>query len=479
MIRIFRHYISRWSLFLLFTEGLVATASVYAGVLIRFYGMSGPDAIHADELLPRALFFSFVMLISMAATGRYQRLMDSGFTGEALSVSLSFIIGLVAMSLLFYVFPDLFIGRGAFAYSLAIAFLGFLVVRKLFFQFVLDMDMLKRRIVIFGTGENARVVANVAGLDRTGFMFLGYWPVPGHEERVTISRIIRTDQDLSFWANSHSVDEIIVALDDPFPQLLMDDILACKVRGIRVLDLPEFFEQEKHLINMDVLDARWWVFNSEGLDRGSFQYAVKRGFDLMISSLLILITWPIMFLAGLAIWLESRGVGPIFYSQERVGADGKVFQVMKFRSMHTDAEKDGIARWAQQDDKRITLVGGFIRKSRIDELPQFFNVIKGEMSLIGPRPERPEFVEILRNQIPYYSERLRIKPGITGWAQVCYGYGASEQDASEKLKYDLYYVKNQSLFLDLLVLILSVEVVLFGQADVGPRREDASTIIPE
>lgn len=472
MMRLLRYYISRWSVLLLFIEGAVAIWAVYAGVAIRFSEQAKPDEIHDDMLLPRALFFAFVMLVSMAATGRYRRLMEEGVTGEALSVSLSFIIGLVAMSLLFYVFPDLFLGRGAFGYALLFAWLSFLMIRKLFFMFVMDMDLLKRRLLIFGTGENARLAAKVVERGGTGFKLLGYWPVPGHEERVDPSAILHTEEELAEFSHARMADEIVIALDEPFPELLMDDIMACKTQGIRILDLPEFFEQEWSQINMDILDAHWWVSHSDGLNQGSVGYLVKRVFDISISILLLLISWPIMVLAALAILIESQGRGPVFYSQERVGVGGLVFRVVKFRSMRTDAEKDGVARWAERDDQRTTRVGRFIRKTRIDEFPQFFNVLKGEMSLVGPRPERPAFVELLKNKIPFYSERLRLKPGITGWAQVRYGYGASEQDAAEKLKYDLYYVKNRNLLLDLLVLIHSVEVVLFGQGAPGPRPHD-------
>ncbi len=474
MIRTLKHYISHWSLLLLFLEVVFACLSVYAGVAVRFVEIGQPDEIHGDVLLPRALFFAFVMVISMAATGRYRRLMDEGFSGEMLSVGLSFIIGLVAMSLLFYVFPDLFMGRGAFAYVLFFALVSFLLLRWLFFRYVLDLDLLKRRLLIFGTGGYAKQVAEVARDESSGFRFMGYWPVPGEPERVPPGRIVSSMEELWQWCDQHLIDQIVIALDEPFPQLLMDDLMMCKSRGIRVLDLLDFFEQEHHVINMDVLTAQRWILDSNGLDRGLAENLVKRVFDLIVSLVLTLVSLPLMALTAIAILIESGGRGPVFYLQERMGLDGGVFRVMKFRSMRTDAEKDGVARWAQQNDDRITRVGRFIRKSRIDELPQFFNVLRGEMSLVGPRPERPAFVEILQKKIPYYAERFRVKPGITGWAQVRYGYGASERDAAEKLKYDLYYAKNKSLFLDLLVLILSVEVVMFGQSATGPRGRKRS-----
>ncbi|MBF0128351.1 MAG: TIGR03013 family PEP-CTERM/XrtA system glycosyltransferase [Magnetococcales bacterium] len=480
MIRIFRHYLSRWSLMLLVMEACAATLSVYAGVSMRFSGLEHHDEIHGEMLLPRALFFALVTVTSLAATGRYQRLMEEGFSGELLNVGLSFTIGLVTASMLFYVFPDLFIGRGAFAYALLFSFVLILLVRLLFFHYMLDLDMLKRRVIVFGTGGNASLVSETVFLSgQSDCIILGYWPVPGQPELIDKARIIRDAEDLYDFTIRNGADEIVVALDGPFPNLYMNEIQECKMRGIRIMDLLEFCERERHIINTDVMEVAWWIFHSDALYQGPWRDAVKKMFDISISILLVLLTSPLMAVAALAILLESGWRGPVLYSQERVGFGGRVIAVKKFRSMRPDAEKDGIARWAQQDDDRITRVGWVMRKFRIDELPQFFNVLKGEMSLVGPRPERPVFVDALRKKIPYYSERLRVKPGITGWAQILYGYGASEEDAAEKLKYDLYYVKNRSLFLDLLVLIHTVEVVLFGRSATGPRELGMQRGVPD
>ncbi|MBF0340848.1 MAG: TIGR03013 family PEP-CTERM/XrtA system glycosyltransferase [Magnetococcales bacterium] len=474
MIRIFRHYLHRWSLVLLALEGVLATLAVYAGVAMRFSGLEHHDEIHGD-LLPKALFFSLVTVTSLAAMGRYQRLMDEGVSGELLQVGLSFVVGLVAMSMLFYVFPELFIGRGAFGYALVTCFSMIFTVRYFFFRFVIDLDLLKRRLIVFGTGECARLIAGIVadksrgGQEQSDCTLVGFWPVPGEGECVPREQIIWDTLDLYDFAEQYSVDEVVVALDRAFPGLYLNEIQECKSRGIRIMDLQEFCERERHIIFTDLLDPSWWLFHSEGLYREPWREGIKKFFDISISLLLLLITAPVMLLAALAIFIEGGGRGPIFYSQERVGFGGRIFTVMKFRSMRIDAEKDGVPRWAVRDDARITRVGRFIRMSRIDELPQFFNVLKGEMSLVGPRPERPEFVSQLKVRIPFYAERLRVKPGITGWAQIRYGYGASEEDAAEKLKYDLYYVKNHGLFLDLLVLIHTVEVVLFGHGANGPR----------
>nr|CRH08069.1 Putative glycosyltransferase. Bacterial sugar transferase [Candidatus Magnetococcus massalia] len=471
MIRIFRHYISRWSLLLVLMETTIYLLSVYAGVALRFYSEAEPDDIHAEFLFWRALFFALVMLISMTATGRYQRMMGDGLAGELLSVGLSFIIGLVATSMLFYAFPDLFIGRGAFAFAWIVALIGVLLLRWIFYRFIVDTKSLQRRILICGTGYKARIVERMIDQDPRDMVIIGYWPVAGTPEMVEELRIIRSEQPLLQWCRNHQVSEVVLASDSPIEMPLMHDLVDCKAKRILVLDLPQFFEREERVIMMDALGPDWWVAYADGVNRHPFQELMKKSFDITLSLLLLFTLWPIMLMAALAVWAESGFRGPIFYRQTRVGFAGKPFHVWKFRSMRQDAERDG-PQWAQQNDSRITKVGRVIRNTRIDELPQFYNVLHGEMSLVGPRPERPEFTELLQAKIPYYSERLRVKPGITGWAQIKYGYGASIKDAEEKLKYDLYYVKNHSLFFDLLVLIHSVEVVLFGKGVEASRSEE-------
>ncbi|HIJ85754.1 MAG TPA: TIGR03013 family PEP-CTERM/XrtA system glycosyltransferase [Magnetococcales bacterium] len=472
MIRIFKHFISRWSIFLLVAESLAGVLAVYVGVWIRFAGEAPEDYSHGPELLIRALFFALVMIMSMAATGRYQRVLDDGFSAEVLRVAVSFIIGMVALGLLFYVFPDIFIGRGTNGLAMTFAFVIFLTIRWFFYHYIIDIDVLKRKILVFGDGENARLVHNLVQSTPFGVSIVGCWSIPGQISAVPDEIIIDNSEDLSDWVARNDIDEIVLAMDAGFPTMYAKDILDCKSAGVKIVDLPGFFEREKHIINMDILTPEWWIHNSDGLDQGSRKEIFKKMFDVAVSLLLLAIVWPIMALTALAIFIESKGRGPVIYTQERVGYGGRVFKVMKFRSMRTNAEEDGIARWASRNDARVTRVGRFIRKSRIDELPQFINVLKGEMSLVGPRPERPAFVNVLKRKIPYYSERLRVKPGITGWAQVRFGYSASEDDAAEKLKFDLYYVKNHSLFLDMLVLIHSVEVVLFGSGASAPLNQE-------
>jgi sugar transferase (PEP-CTERM system associated) len=276
------------------------------------------------------------------------------------------------------------------------------------------------------------------------------------------NRQIIKDQPLLSIANRFAADEIVIAVDDRRKQLPIDELLECKIKGIKVLDLLTFFEKELSIINIELLYPSWMLFSS-GFHRKLLSAYAKRIFDLSVSLVILLVASPFMLLVTLASLIESRGKDPILYSQVRVGKNGMPFRVHKFRSMRTDAEADGVARWAQKNDARVTPLGRFIRKTRLDELPQLFNVLKGEMSLVGPRPERPEFVAQLSRDIPYYAERHWVKPGLTGWAQMLYPYAATEEDTKRKLEYDLYYVKNGGTMLDAIILLQTIEVVLLGK----------------
>jgi sugar transferase (PEP-CTERM system associated) len=259
----------------------------------------------------------------------------------------------------------------------------------------------------------------------------------------------------------HRISEIIVAVrEQRGGGVPMDQLLDCRIGGVPIMDLAGFYERAKAEVPVDSLKTSWLVYG-DGFVQGRLRQASKRVFDVVSSAVLLTLASPVMVLTALAIRLDSPG--PILYRQERVGLAGKGFSCIKFRSMRTDAEKDGVARWATKNDSRITRVGAFIRKTRIDELPQLFSVLHGEMSMVGPRPERPSFVAQLREQIPYYDLRHTVKPGLTGWAQVRYAYGASLEDARKKHQFDLYYVKNNSVLLDLQVLIETVSVVLFRE----------------
>ena len=318
------------------------------------------------------------------------------------------------------------------------------------------------RIMIFGTGDKAREVQLALAKSDSPVEVVGFYPSQQEEEtRVSGHLVLSSDKSLTETAYALGVDEIVVAVMQRRGGVMpMRELLDCRLAGIRVRDLASHFEHWLGQIRLDSLKPGWLIFG-DGFRQSDFRRAFKVLFDVVCSGILLVLTIPIMLVAAIAIMLEGRG--PIFYRQERVGLNGKPFNVIKFRSMRTDAEKDGRPRWAQAGDTRITRVGRVLRKLRIDELPQLFCVFAGHMSLVGPRPERAYFVEQLSKEIPYYNVRHSIKPGVTGWAQVRYHYGASVQEAAEKLQYDLYYVKNHSLLLDLKVLFGTVSVVLFAK----------------
>ena len=457
MIRLFGHYVSKLYLLLGVIEFLVAFFSLLAGYYMRF-SHRGPDFAEVPEALGyTALTYAVSMIISMMSVGMYQRGLP--FTaGLLVRIGLSFLIASVAMSVMFYLFPHLVVGRGIMAYAMLFTFVGVIGLRSLFVRLT-ESEAQSTNVLVLGTGRQAKMIADLEPR-QPGFRVVGYIPVNEQETDIPSSRWLPHDRRLIDIVLAHQVDEIVVAPDDRRLRLPVDEILDCKMSGTMVLDLLSFFEKETSRIKLDVLHPSW-IFFSDGFRLSGL--AQKRGLDLLAGVSIFLLTWPLMLLVALAILIESKGKGPILFHQVRVGLNGEPFRVHKFRSMRTDAEADGVARWATKDDDRITRVGAVIRKTRLDELPQVFNVLLGEMSLVGPRPERPEFVEELMKEIPFYSERHRVKPGLTGWAQLSYPYGATNEDARNKLEFDLYYVKNASAFLDLIILLETVEVVLWGK----------------
>ncbi len=461
MIRFFRHYVPLNLLLLILTEALILGGAVYAGVSARFLdGYQVPDEL--EPLLPKAATFAVVMLGLMTASGLYDSEWHGGVRALLQRLGLSFGLGLVAMSLLFYFFPALLVGRGAFLLSFGLALLGILASRTLFLRWA-QTGALKTRALVLGTGSRAAQVEALLGrrVHASNVQVVGYLPMGGSHHFVDHERILDTHERLADLVGRLQISEIILAVRDRRSGgMPVDELLECKLRGIHVLELSSFFERENGHLQLDSMNASWMIL-AEGFHQGMLRDTVKRLFDLVVSGAMLAVTLPLMALTGLLIKLESPG--PVLYRQERVGQGGRPFTILKFRSMCVDAEKDGKPRWAGQNDSRVTLVGRFIRRTRIDELPQIFNVFFGDMSFVGPRPERPYFVQDLTQKIPYYGVRHTVKPGITGWAQVRYPYGATDEDAMHKLQYDLYYVKNHSLFLDLMILFQTVQVVVWGK----------------
>jgi sugar transferase (PEP-CTERM system associated) len=395
--------------------------------------------------------------------GLYQTHSREGIAGQwARMLTASGLAGL-ALAVAFYAIPQAHVGRGVLLLALLLGFIGSALARLLVSALV-SHEALRQRVLVLGAGRNANLLISRMRrkADRRGFELVGFVPMGEQADQVDAQFHLDAQRGLAALVAQHEVDEIVVAVDDRRGVLPMKELLQCRVAGTNVISLADFFEREVGKIKLGVLDPSALVF-TDGFNRDGLRQATKRIFDVVSSSLLLVLAAPVMILTTLAILLESGLGQPVLYRQERVGEGGRVFKVLKFRSMRTDAEKDGVARWATSNDDRITRVGRFIRKVRIDELPQIFNVLRGDMSFVGPRPERPQFVEQLAREIPYFGLRHCVKPGITGWAQLRYAYGASVEDAAEKLKYDLYYVKNSSLMFDIAILLQTVEVVLFGK----------------
>lgn len=445
-------------------EALIFGASVYLAVAVRFMGDSAPeDYSDIVSVLPNAAINSVVMLLCMAAMGLYQVRSREDPIGMFARVLAAFFAGGVLSVIIFYIFPELYLGRGVFALSGLFSLLAVGTIRPIFFQF-LDQMSPGIRTLILGAGEKA---ANIPQRlrrrsDRRGMRIVGFLPSEGEEIKVDKSLIIDEQGTLCEIADKLEIDEYVIAHDERRDSLPMKELLACKLAGVNVIDLATLFERQAGKLKLELLTPSWLIF-SEGFYLDPASQSVKRVFDLIFSVVICVVTSPVIALTALAIWIDSGFKGPILFRQTRVGEGGRPFEVLKFRSMRVDAEADGKARWAKANDDRVTRIGKIIRKVRIDELPQCWNVIKGEMSFVGPRPERPEFVKQLEESIPYYGIRHTVKPGLTGWAQLCYPYGADEKDAAEKLKFDLYYVKHQSLQFDLIILLRTVEVVLFGK----------------
>lgn len=460
-VRFFNHYIHLSILLLGAIEAAIFVASVYIGALIRFSGDTVTVEQSVGPLLPRALLYAFIMILSLMAMGLYRSHMQATRAGILVRVAASFVLGGAVLALVFYVFPGLYLGRGAFALVALSSFFFVAAARLIFFR-VVDEDIFKRRVLVYGAGERARSLTRLRRrTDRRAFNIVGFVPTGSDETEIQKERLLEVNPSLLNFCRQTEVDEIVVALDDRRKKLPVNALLECKLGGVGVSDALTFLERETGRVDLKLLYPSWFIF-SEGFRRGTMRSYLERVFDVIASFIILLATWPIMLFASLAIVLEDGIHQPVFYRQRRVGYEGAIFDVLKFRSMRTDAEKSGKPVWASKGDLRVTRVGRFIRKYRIDELPQILNVLRGDMSFVGPRPERPEFVEKLSKSIPFYRERHCVKPGITGWAQLSYPYAASESDAVEKLQYDLYYVKHHSLLFDLVILLQTAEVVLWG-----------------
>ena len=453
MIRIFNDYPHRKTLMqVLFDLGFIVAAVMFAALSQVKLRSALPDAVVYGILLAASL------LVVNSVSGLYERRPDRSICKSCGRAALALILVLPLEYVLHGLLPETLPNRDVIKWA-ALLGVAAVIAHRVYASHSSKNSGTRRRVLIFGAGPSAALVGETLGANNPSFDLVGYFPGPDEQlHSVPESSLLGGAKSLVDTAVSLNVDEIVVALAERRGGCMpMRELLECKVNGIRVYDISTHFERALGQIKVEFVNPGWLIFG-DGFNQGWSRTLGKRLVDLVGSLILLVVALPFMLLTAILIVLESRG--PILYRQERVGLNGKTFNVVKFRSMRTDAEKDGKPKWASLKDDRVTRVGQIIRKLRIDELPQIFCVLKGDMSLVGPRPERPYFVDQLNKELPYYAVRHSVKPGVTGWAQVKYHYGSTVEDSREKLQFDLYYVKNHTMFLDLLVLVKTVEVVL-------------------
>ncbi|MDP2129580.1 MAG: TIGR03013 family PEP-CTERM/XrtA system glycosyltransferase [Erythrobacter sp.] len=458
MIRLFKHYIPHAVLLLgLLDLGLLILASEAAWQL-RAHQIGMDVGSLADRWIA-LIGTAAVIWLAMISVGVYgpNALRSLRFASARVLVAIS--LGIITLAVIDFIIPSDLFWRSTLLYTMGFAILA-LVVDRLLLNSFLGSSAFRRRVMVLGAGDRAQRLRGLAEKPETGFAIIAYIAMSDDthvvEEAIPRSAI----HDLGRFVENLGVSEVVLALQERRNALPLKDLLRIKTKGIHVNDFSSFIERETGRVDLDTINPSWLIF-SDGFSSGRmFSSAVKRVFDITASVILLALTLPLIALFAALVKLDSKG--PAFFRQQRVGLFGQTFTLIKLRSMRADAEKDG-AKWAEENDPRITRLGRFIRKVRIDELPQTWSVLKGQMSFVGPRPEVPSFVESLEEEIPFYGERHMVKPGITGWAQINYPYGASVEDSRCKLEYDLYYAKNYTPFLDFVILLQTMRVILWPE----------------
>ncbi len=459
MIRLFKHYIPYPVLLLGLLDFLLLVAAAELSWILRATQIGMDVGSIYDRPAP-ILSFAIALEVALVAVGVYstEALQSLRFAAARILVAIS--LGVIFLSILAFTLPGITLWRSNSLYAMAMS-IFLLMVLRILLGTMLDSTVFKRRLLILGAGERANRIAKLADKKESGFIVAGY--VDMNEGPAIVGGAVKRSQirNLPQHVIDLEVSEVVLALEERRNSLPVADLLTIKTTGVHVNDMSSFLERETGRVDLDSVNPSWFIF-SDGFSSGRrISTVFKRSFDIFLSLALLLLTGPIILVFACLIMLESRGGA--FFRQERVGLYGQKFSIPKLRSMRADAEVEGQAVWASENDPRVTRIGSFIRKVRIDELPQAWSVLKGEMSFVGPRPERPQFVDDLQTKMPFYTERHMVKPGITGWAQINYPYGASIEDSRHKLEYDLYYAKNYTPFLDILILLQTIRVVLWPE----------------
>ena len=458
MIRLFKHYIPHAVLLLGLFDVILLLVAGEAAWRLRA-DQVGMELGTLASRIPTLSTFVVVVLLAMVSVGIYgaEALRSMRFAVARILVAVS--LAIIALSFVDFIIPGLDFWRSTLAYAMGLAVVV-LLANRLIVGGILGAGAFRRRVLVLGAGHRAQRLRELAERPESGFAIVGYVAMSSAEPLIHEAIARSAINDFSRFVQNLGPSEVVLAIEERRNALPLKDLLRIKTAGVHVNDFSSFLERETGRVDLDTLNPSWLIFSDGFSSSQMVSRFAKRVFDIAASSLLLLLTFPIILIFALLVKIDSRG--PAFFRQERVGLYGVPFELIKLRSMRTDAEKDG-AKWAQANDPRVTRVGRFIRKVRIDELPQAWSVLKGEMSFVGPRPERPQFVSDLDEKLPYYAERHMVKPGITGWAQINYPYGASIEDARQKLEYDLYYAKNYTPFLDLLILLQTLRVILWNE----------------
>lgn len=443
-------------------EGGIIIFSVISSFLL-LYGRAGTPVVSMGDVAARALVITFFCQSCMYLLDLYnfKRSQTWGEMLFALVIAIGFVC--IGIGLLSIAIPKF--GVAGKMYYLSILIASFLLlVWRLAFELYITRFASQENILIVGTGEVARQIGEeIRKRERLGFHLVGFINIPpakNHPSGGGVEGMLGDPAQMDRIIEQHGVDKIVVAITERRGEYPVKEMLALRVSGHQVQEWPGFFEKLSGRIPIDNLAPSFFIFN-EGFRKSRLLLSIRRVVSAILAAVSLLLLLPVFLVIAVLIKLDSPG--PVVYSQIRVGENGKRIRIYKFRSMRNDAEQNGDAIWAVENDPRITRVGSYLRKSRIDEFPQLFNVLIGELDFVGPRPERPEFVEKLQAMIPYYSLRHTVRPGITGWAQVMFHYGSTIDESKEKLQYDLFYVKNLSIKLDLLILFHTFKIVLLGR----------------
>ena len=464
MFRLFSQYVSKKSALFVASDLTLMAIAIVAGVHLRY--VNDPEQFAYYTQLPDFVYRVAVVIVCFSICGYYSELyttlIDRSVGDQFFRLTQSFGIGCFILATIYFLFPTMQMGRLAFAMGLVLM-LGLVTAGRWTIERFWHTAVSKSNVLIVGETKLASDIAREINfrsdlsMKVVGFVATGDAPSSeGSVERQQLGRLA----DLEEIVRAHSIQTVVVALDERRGILPVQKLLRLRTRGIHIEDGRSTLTALTGRIPLETVRSSWFVF-SEGFRRTQYTMALKRSIDLALSGAGLILSAPIMLLTALAVRLDSAG--PALYRQTRTGLNGEPFELLKFRTMRADAEADGVARWATENDPRVTRLGGFLRKYRFDELPQFVNVIRGNMSFVGPRPERPEFVEKLALEIPYYEERHTLRPGITGWAQVCYPYGSTAEDALRKLEYDLFYLKSVSILFDVAIVLQTVKIILWGR----------------